>query len=320
MDPAAGRVRFDEFADQWRHRQVHRPSTELVVESHLRNHVYPTLGARPLAAIRQSEIQALVKDLSDQLAPRTIEVIYRYIVSIFRSAVTDRVITTSPCTKVRLPKIEPARVEPLTVDQVWALSAAMPARYQAPIITAAGTGMRQGECLGLTLDRIDFLRRRLTVDRQLLLLVGKPPEHAPPKTAASYRTLPLPNVVLDALASHLAKYPPPADGLVFTNDAGKPIRRNRLSDLLRTAVDHAEVPPDARFHDLRHHYASLLIRHGESVKTVQARLGHASASETLDTYAHPWPDSEDRTREAVDLALGQAQDLAEHLRTGTDQE
>jgi integrase len=55
---------------------------------------------------------------------------------------------------------------------------------------------------------------------------------------------------------------------------------------------------------LRHYYASLLIRHGESVKTVQSRLGHASAAETLDTYSHLWPDSDDRTREAVDEVLG----------------
>jgi hypothetical protein len=55
---------------------------------------------------------------------------------------------------------------------------------------------------------------------------------------------------------------------------------------------------------LRHYYASLLIRHGESVKTVQARLGHASAVETLDTYSHLWPDSEDRTRDAIDSVLG----------------
>lgn len=59
-----------------------------------------------------------------------------------------------------------------------------------------------------------------------------------------------------------------------------------------------------RFHDLRHFYASLLINHGESVKVVQARLGHASASETLDTYAHLWPDNEERTRAAVDDVLG----------------
>ena len=61
--------------------------------------------------------------------------------------------------------------------------------------------------------------------------------------------------------------------------------------------------PGFVFHGLRHYYASLLIRHGESVKTVQERLGHASAVETLDTYSHLWPDSDDRTREAVDSVL-----------------
>jgi integrase len=60
------------------------------------------------------------------------------------------------------------------------------------------------------------------------------------------------------------------------------------------------------FHDLRHYYASLLIRHGESVKVVQNRLGHKNAVETLNTYSHLWPDSEDRTREAVDAVLGRA--------------
>jgi len=58
-------------------------------------------------------------------------------------------------------------------------------------------------------------------------------------------------------------------------------------------------------HALRHYYASLLIRFGGSVKTDQVRLGHASA-ETLDTYSHLWPDSDDRTRAAVDSVLGQA--------------
>src|SRR4029453_18949136 len=67
----------------------------------------------------------------------------------------------------------------------------------------------------------------------------------------------------------------------------------------------AGAPTGTRLHSLRHHYASLLIRHGESVTVVQARLGHPSARETLDTYSHLWPDSEDMTRAAVDDVLGQ---------------
>lgn len=50
-----------------------------------------------------------------------------------------------------------------------------------------------------------------------------------------------------------------------------------------------------------------------SVKVVQARLGHKSAAETLDTYSHLWPDDDDRTRDAVDSALGAV--LADSLRT-----
>ena len=43
---------------------------------------------------------------------------------------------------------------------------------------------------------------------------------------------------------------------------------------------------------------------GCSVKPVQSRLGHQSAMETLDTYGHLWPDSDDETRVAVDHVLG----------------
>ena len=60
----------------------------------------------------------------------------------------------------------------------------------------------------------------------------------------------------------------------------------------------------------RHPRAEALLRlaahprHGESVKTVQRRLGHATAAETLDTYSRLWPDSDDRTRDAIDAVLG----------------
>lgn len=63
---------------------------------------------------------------------------------------------------------------------------------------------------------------------------------------------------------------------------------------------------------LRHFYASLLIDGGESVKFVQSRLGHASADETLNTYAHLWPDTEDRSRAAVQAGL--ADSLTAHRR------
>jgi site-specific recombinase XerD len=43
----------------------------------------------------------------------------------------------------------------------------------------------------------------------------------------------------------------------------------------------------------------LLIAAGCSIKAVQEALGHANASETLDTYSHLWPTDQDRIRDAV---------------------
>ncbi len=123
--------------------------------------------------------------------------------------------------------------------------------------------------------------------------------------------IPLPTVVVDALAAHLATFP--TDGLNFTNEHGDMIRRSNFGTMWLQATKSVGLD-GLHFHDLRHYYASLLIRHGESVKTVQARLGHANAVETLDTYSHLWPDSDDRTREAVDLVLTNF--LADSLRTG----
>jgi integrase len=302
VDPAAGRQTLREYAERWRASQVHRPTTAAHVETMLRRHVYPFLGDKPLAQILPSDIQGLVKRLSERLAPSAVGVVHRILAGIFKAAARDRRIVASPCEGTRLPKIHRPRVEPLPVEIIRTLTEAMPDRYRALVTLAAGTGLRQGEALGLTVDRVDFLRRQLTVDRQLITMPDRAPYLAPPKTQASVRVTPLPEVVVDGLAAHLAAWP--TQEFVFTTELGTPRRRTAFSGRVwRPAVRAAGLPASVTFHSLRHFYASLLIRHGESVKTVQARLGHASAAETLDTYSHLWPDSDDRTRAAVDSVL-----------------
>jgi integrase len=308
IDPRSASVTLEEFAEQWRTTRVHRPTTQAQVETNLRRHVYPFFGDRPVGSIRPSEIQAWVQHRSEVLAASTVEVVYRCVSSIFRTAVTDQLLVKSPCVGIRLPKRGRGQVVPLTTEQVHSLVDSVPRRYRALVVLAAGSGLRQGEALGLTLERVDFLGRRLTVDQQLVLLAKRAPELAPPKTNASYRTVPLPDVVLSELAAHLAEYPAVNErGLVFTDDKEAPISRTRFNaDVWRPAVAASTAPARTGFHALRHYYASLLIAEGASVKIVQARLGHASAKETLNTYAHLWPESEDHTRSAVDRVLGAA--------------
>jgi len=74
------------------------------------------------------------------------------------------------------------------------------------------------------------------------------------------------------------------------------------SRVFRSAVEAAGLADDTTSHDLRHHYASVLLAAGESVIAVAERLGHENATLVLTTYGHLLPDSEDRTRRAVDHA------------------
>ena len=307
VDPAAGRTPFGAYARTWQQAQVHRGTTADQVASHLRNHILPAFEQRPLAAVRPSEVQAWVRTRSDVLAPATVEVVYRYLAAIFGAAVRDRLVARSPCVGIRLPRVVAAEVRPAATDDVLAIADAMPPRYRGLVLLTAGTGLRQGEAFGVVLPNLDLCRGELRVDRQVVLRAGHPPVLAPPKTDASFRTIPLPAGVAAVMRSHLAVFPattrPDHGALVFTTPAGEPIRRNRFGEVWRAAVVRSGAHPDLTYHDLRHYYASLLIRHGESVKVVQRRLGHKTAQETLDTYGHLWPDSDDRTRDAVDAEL-----------------
>lgn len=78
--------------------------------------------------------------------------------------------------------------------------------------------------------------------------------------------------------------------------------------LFANALRRARLPEWPTPHDLRHFYASTLIRSGASVKVVQTRLGHSSAKTTLDVYGHLFPDEEDRTRRAIEQAFAEQQE------------
>jgi integrase len=308
VDPRAGRVTFREYAEAWRSRQLWRESTMDRIESLLRNHLYPALGSVPLDAVRPSDLDRFVKGLSDKLAPSTVVGVYRLAASVFKAAVRDRILGISPCVDVRLPAKPQREVVPVTPEQVAVLADTIPHRYRALVVVGAGCGLRLGEATGLTVDRVDFLRRTVKVDRQLITPTRGEPRLGPPKRPASNRVVPLPSVVADELAAHLQRFGHGHEGLIFTTARGLPVRRNSFGGTFRQAATRAGVPLPERggYHELRHHYASLLIASGCSVVVVQKRLGHASAQETLNTYSHLWPDDDQRTIDAVDQALGTA--------------
>ncbi len=160
---------------------------------------------------------------------------------------------------------------------------------------------------GLGMYDVDYLRRSIRVERQRL----QSGELAPLKSKTSRRTVPVGQVVLDAITSHLSMFPGTHTAL-FVDEFGAPLTYRRWKGLWRDAAQAADVA--ATSHDLRHFAASALSSGGASVKQVQTFLGHASAVITLRTYAHMFPGDEDRTRNVLDAALSPAA-LADSVRT-----
>jgi Phage integrase family len=199
-----------------------------------------------------------------------------------------------------MPRSEKPRITPLSVIEVQDLASAMPERCRAMVITQAGLGLRIAELLALRVQDVDFLRRTVRIEWQLTP-DGKRP--VPPKTPRSRRTLPLPNVVAEALAAHIAEFPLAEDGSLFTTAAGLLYRQEYYgARVLAPAVRKRGLPAGTTSHALRHHYASLLLAAGESVVAVAERLGHENATLVLTTYGHLMLHSEDRTRRAIDAA------------------
>lgn len=307
VDPQAARITFEEYASGWlnRKRATTRPGTAATFESHLRKHITPAFGRYALSDITREGVKDFAGTLSGKVAPTTARAVVFTLAAVLREAVDDNRISRNPAERIKVGAKTSRQVDPMHIasvsGKVPALADAMPERWSAAVLLMATVGLRLGECLGLTVDRVDFLRKTIRIDRQLTNTAGQSGFGAP-KTNAGRRTIPVPQEVVDLLAEHLSRFPAGDDGLIFTLDNGKAVPRSTWSDKYRAACMAAEVDGRTRTHDLRHVAASSLIASGLSVAAVQAALGHHSASETLDVYTHLWPTDEQRTREAMERA------------------
>jgi integrase len=175
------------------------------------------------------------------------------------------------------------------------LGEALPARYRAAVLLGGFAGLRIAEACGLRVADVAFLHREIRPAVQY--------PAAPLKTATSRTPVPAADALLAAISAQVAAWPAQ---WVLTDPGGGQLAPWRLERALRTARKKVPgLPEGFRFQDLRHFYASLLIASGADVKIVQARLRHASARTTLDTYGHLWPDTDESSRSAVERVMSQ---------------
>lgn len=305
--PADGKITLAAYSQQWLAGLRIRYSTRVSYESQLRRWILPALGDRPLTSLTRQDVLAFLAELDRSgLAPRTGNGTYRVLSTVLRSAVYDELLVKSPCYRMPLLPEVPRKLVLFTPAEATALLAAARPQDHGVLALTLGTGMRQGEALGLRLPNVRLLQRELTVDEQSRVCPGGVEITRELKTAASRRVIPLPPFAVQAVVQHIERFGVRADdGLLFRNPRDTPWRRGSFNDSVwKPTLRRAGLPTGYGFHALRHTYASSLIAAGVHARIVQARLGHKSIVETMDTYGHLFPDAHEQTSQALEALYG----------------
>jgi site-specific recombinase XerC len=225
------------------------------------------------------------------------------------AAVRDRRLASNPVAGVDLPRLPRKERRYLDRGEVAGLAEAC-GPYRPLVLVLAYCGLRWGEAAALRVRRVDTMRGRLDVAESLTEINGEA-VFGTPKSHQS-RSVPVPAFLRDILAERVAGLD--ADALVFSAPRGGVLRvgnfRRRYFDRAARAVGLDGLVP----HELRHTAASLAIAAGASVKGIQAMLGHASATLTLDQYGHLFGDELDAVADRIDAAARAAADFSRTFR------
>lgn len=283
-----------------------KPYTVTKYESIMRNHIIPNLGRLQLQKVTGTDVQMMVKKMTAAgLSVKSVRDVIGLCHHAFEVAVTDGIIQSNPADRVKAPKTVRKEIHPLEDREVpLFLEAIEGSRFRNAFALSLFAGLREGECLGLSWRQVDLKAGTLLIDQQMQRINGervivpftksnKPRRITLPRIAVDY----LRDEQLNQMKNKLAHAMFWTDSdLVFTNEAGEMIPvASYYKEFKRIAAQIGR--PDLRPHDLRHTAATIAIASGADIKSVQDLLGHATASFTLNVYAHT---SEKMARDTAD--------------------
>lgn len=270
-----------------------KPSTYKTYCGYLENLLVPFFGELNINEISPILIKEFIKQMQDKGRQNsTINKYVKFMSAIYNFMIDNDAITRNPIARIKsLKEIKNDKIRALSTEEVQALLTKTKAIYPDfyPLLfTALFTGMRRGEILALTWDSINWVRGRITVDKNYVNgRLGTP-------KSSKTRYVDMSDELARVLKEWRLACPHSELNLVFPNNEGKyqsadnMIKRRFIPSLNRAGIDLI------RFHDLRHTYASLLLANGAPMKYVQTQLGHASITMTMDLYTHLLPEINDK--------------------------
>lgn len=280
-----------------------KPSTLFLYQKIVDLYIVPHLGATKLDVLSTHMIQGFYNELYkpskkdvSPLSAKSVKNIHGVLHRALQQAISIGYLKTNPTDACILHHSERKAPRPLEEPQIAAfLSAIQDHTHEYLYKIALFTGLREGEILGLTWDCLDLKRGTLLVKQQLRKDQKKGGGYyfSSPKNGKS-RVLALgPSIIrlfqCQKLKQNgmrlLAGDTWSENNLVFTNPTGGFLSYRTVYDCFKRVMARIDSP-DTRFHDLRHTYATMAIKKGDDIKTVQENLGHATATFTLDVYGH----------------------------------
>jgi integrase len=286
-----------------------RPRTAESYAHTIRHYIIPAIGRISLAKLEPEHVGQMVATLSKQrrrgstepLSPTTVRYVRSVLSTALARALRDGKVLRNAAALTDAPAQKRREIRPLTREQVRTfLDGIAGDSREALYVTALGTGLRQGELLGLAWQDVDLERGELMVRHSLGRFTR---ELSPTKTTRSERTLRLPRQVAVALAAHRSRQGiVPVSGLIFTTKDGRPLQSVNVTRDLQLHLARLGLPRQ-RFHDLRHAFATLMLEAGEDLTVVSRALGHTTIATTADVYAHVTPAMLDRAAERMDGIL-----------------
>ncbi len=339
--PAARTIRFGEFAEAWIHHARARglaPKTLETYQDFVEHHLVPWFGEKRLGALTRKDIEDYLlhkietprttrggvpsrkqpasengkKKMLPPLSPRTVNHQLTVLKAILADAVDHGHLTANPATKVKAlqrPDREDA-LQFLQPEEITRLLGAAEDPWRTLYYLVFHTGLRRGEALGLKWGDLDLRKGLLHVRRSLYRVPdgkgGYEVKDSPLKTRHSRRTVDLSPAVVETFLAFPAGDDPERD-YVFRSRAGGPIDPDNVDRAWKRHLTAAGLA-DRPFHSTRHTHASLLIAAGVHPKAIQARLGHASITTTLNVYAHLMPSAFEGVGERLDALLARQQE------------